>query len=95
LREKIAKISTVEEWAEELGYDTKTFARKYRNKFGSRPKAVIIQTKLDLAVDLLHNNPEMSCYDVARAIGKEDEKALNYFFYTHLKKSPRSHKSKE
>ncbi|MCH8569664.1 MAG: helix-turn-helix domain-containing protein [Balneolales bacterium] len=96
LRENIAQIGTVAEWAEVVGYaDPKSFARKYRNKFDRRAKEAIIKTKLDVAISLLKNKPDLSCYEIARKIGKEDEKALNYFFYTHLRRPPREYRSKD
>jgi len=71
------------------------FSRLYRNKFGVRPKSVIVQTKIDYAVQLLQKKPELSCYEIAQAIGKEDEKGLNFFFNTHYICSPRMCKNKE
>ncbi len=89
LREKLSEIHTVSEWADLLGFKSdKTFSRKYRNKKGKRPKHVLIKTKLDRALYLLKNNSGMSCYEVAQEIGKKDEKALNFFFKTHLGMSP-------
>jgi len=92
----LAEINTVSEWAAVLGFkNEKTFSRRYRNENGKRPKSILIKMKLDHAIHLLNNNPEMSCYEIAREIGKKDEKALNFFFRTHLGKSPKDCQSKE
>ena len=96
LKKNISSINTVAEWASAMEYNNgKTFARKYREEFGTKPKAALVKIKLNYAVQLLKKNPEISCYEVARAIGKSDEKSLNFFFNTHLNRAPGTYKSKE
>ena len=90
LRKRMSEIDTVARWANELGFNSeKVFSRKYRNEYGKRPKSVLIKMKLERALFLLEHDPEMNCFEVARAIGKKDEKALNFFFRTHMGISPK------
>jgi len=82
-------IHSVEEWARSVGYrNTDQFSRHYRNYFGKRPKAEMVKIRLQKAISLLKASPEISCYEVARAIGKKDEKALHKYFKTHAGKPP-------
>jgi len=93
LAENLSEIANVQEWAEAVGYkELSLFSRTYRNCFGMRPKKYMVKLRLDKAIRLLRNNPAISCYEVARAIGKQDEKALHRFFITHGKKTPSYYK---
>ncbi len=89
-------IHSVEEWARVVGYrNTDQFSRDYRNYFGKRPKAVMVNIRLQKAISLLKTSPDISCYEVAKAIGKKDEKALHKYFKTHAGKPPSAFRPKK
>lgn len=95
LENNLKDICSVREWAQVLGFnDPVRFNRAYRNIFGEKPKSAMVRMRLGEAVRLLRECPDMSCYEVARAIGKKDEKALNYYFYTNIGQPPSSFRKK-
>lgn len=95
LVKNLPEIRSVEEWAEAVGYrNAANFSREFRNHFGKRPKVVMVDVRLQKAINLLRENPEISCYEVARAIGKKDEKALHRYFITHTHKPPSVYRQK-
>jgi AraC-like DNA-binding protein len=86
---KVGSIYTVQEWAEEMNYNSpKYFSRKVRNHFGERPKSILIRIRIAKFVQMLSNNPNISSYEIAQEIGLRDEIALNKFINRHTGKSP-------
>jgi len=55
---------------------------------GIKPVRIIIETKLNMAIDLLKNKPDLTCFEISRIIGKPDEKALNKYFKRHTGNAP-------
>jgi len=97
LQTQLSEIDSVKEWADLSGWnDTKAFTRHIKKELGEKPIQIIIKTKLSLAFELLKFNPEMSCFEISRIIGKPDEKALNKFMKRHTGNPPsyfRNHKN--
>jgi hypothetical protein len=60
-----------------------------------KPVLIIIETKLNMAIYLLKNKPELTCFEISRIIGEPDEKAFNKFMKRHTGNPPsyfRNHK---
>ncbi|MCH8550233.1 MAG: AraC family transcriptional regulator [Balneolaceae bacterium] len=75
LLENLAEILSVEEWAKACGYQNADyFSKRYRKYFGIRPKRAMVQIRLQKAKQMLIEEPQISCYEIAQAIGKRDEK---------------------
>lgn len=53
------------------------------------------RTKLEKAIEFLSNGEEMSNYEIARAIGKEDEQALYHFVKGQTGNPPEFYKRKK
>jgi methylphosphotriester-DNA--protein-cysteine methyltransferase len=68
--------------------DCTSFSRLIKKEMGEKPIQIIIKTKLSLAFELLKFNPEMTCFEISRIIGKPDEKALNKFMKRHTGNPP-------
>lgn len=95
LKENLTKILSVEEWAKACGYrNADSFSRRYRNQFGIRPKHAMVKHRLKKAKQMLIEEPEISCYEVAQAIGKRDEKELHRYFITHTQNPPSFYREK-
>lgn len=81
LKPRLKEIDKVKDWAEIMGYDNSAyFSDLFRDHFGERPKLVMDRIKLERAIQLLSDQPEMKCYTVALEIGKKNEHILNHFF---------------
>lgn len=88
-RSKVGEIYTVQEWAREMQYpSSKYFSRKIRNHYGERAKSILIQIRVDLFFEMLEEDPEVGCFEIARKIGLKDEIALNKFIKRHTGKPP-------
>jgi len=97
LQTQLSEIDSVKDWADLSGWnDTKAFSRFIKKETGEKPIQIIIKTKLSLAIKLLNCNPEMTCFEISRIIGKPDEKSLNKFMKRHTGNPPsyfRNHKN--
>jgi AraC-like DNA-binding protein len=92
LKGNIKSIDRVGEWSEICGYnDVKKFSRLFRNHFGIRPKKLMNRIKLEIAINLLSEG-KSSNYEIARDIGKKDEKVLYTFFKQQTGKPPEIYK---
>lgn len=92
---KIKEIHTVRDWADEMEYKSANyFSRSFRNYFGKRPKSKLIEIKLHRFFELIENQPEMSCFEIAGELGLKDEVNLNKFIMRHTSKSPTKWKNR-
>lgn len=89
LRENLNEISSTEEWAVFMNWDCAVrFSRMFRKHTGKRPSQVLIETKIETAVKLLQEKPVLNCFDIAKHIGKADDKALNKYLKYHTGRVP-------
>ncbi|MEO1023014.1 MAG: helix-turn-helix domain-containing protein [Bacteroidota bacterium] len=89
LRENIALIHSVAEWAQKMGYqEREKFSLHFREVFGQRPKEVFIEVKLEEITRYLRDYPSEKNYCVALEFGFKDEKELYKFIKRHLKCTP-------
>lgn len=89
VKENMAEICTVQEWASEMKFNCpKYFSRTFRNHYMKRPKEKLIQLKMEKFFELIKEEPEISCYEIALEIGLRDEIALNRFIKRHTGKPP-------
>ncbi len=96
LIQQLSEIHTISKWARLVGFtDAVRFSREYRNYFGVSPKKAMVEIRLKTAISLLKSKPCMSCYEIARAIGKKDEKSLNFYFSVHIGKPPTAFRTKD
>ncbi len=57
LAQHIKEIQTVSEWAEKMGYKSgKYFSRTIRNKYGKRPKELMIEIRIELIRECLRDS---------------------------------------
>lgn len=90
LQDRLHDVDGVEKWAKLLGYPSaKAFSQDYKRAFHRSPIQALIHAKLYRAVRLLRLAMNLTCFDIAVAIGKKDEKGLNFFFKTHTGQPPR------
>lgn len=90
LKLRLKEIDRVGEWARAMGYkNEKRFSLLFRNCHGKRPKKTMDQMKARKAIELLSDDNEMSCYEVAREIGKRDEHALFHYIVRMTGHPPR------
>lgn len=88
LTENLQKIDRVNEWADEMGYQSmKKFSRVFRNYYGERPARILLKTKVGEARQLLKST-DKSHYEIAQHIGKRDEQALYHFMKKQTGKPP-------
>ena len=89
LENNIAKINTVSEWGDHLGFSShKYFSRQFRKHFGQRPKQIIVEKKLEMVKSRFAEFPDKINYAIAREIGLCDEPAFYKFIKRHTGKSP-------
>ena len=89
LKKNIDKITSSRKWKEMMGWQNEAkFSRAYRKLCGIRPSGRVVELKVAVAIELLKNNRELSCFDIAQHIGKANDKALNKFLKYHTGKSP-------
>lgn len=94
LKGNIRSVDRVGEWCEICGYkDVKKFSRLIRNHYRMRPKKMMNKLKIEMAIKLL-SETEMGCYEIAREIGKPDEKALYSFIKQQKNESPEFYRRK-
>jgi AraC-like DNA-binding protein len=89
LKQNISQINTVKEWATHFGYESeKYFSRQIRDLTGKRPKAIIIQVKLECIMECLQEPKDEILYCIARDLGFANDTALYKFVKRHTGKSP-------
>ena len=89
LENNISSINTVSEWSNHVGFNSERyFSRQFRNHFGSRPKEVITQIKLDKIRECMARFPDQILYCTAKDLGFADDQALYKFIKRHTGKSP-------
>ena len=89
LREHMAEIQTVKQWAACMGFDSvKYFSRKIRDAFGRRPKQILIETKLRYIEERSSKGGDAILYSIARDAGFDNDAAMYHFIKRHCGKSP-------
>lgn len=95
-RENLKEIRTVTEWAEKMGYNSSNyFSNRFKRQYGISPKPKLIELRVEKFVELISEHPETNCYEIALAIGLQDEKGLNKYIKTQTGKAPSMWKNGE
>lgn len=85
----LAEITTIQDWALASGWkDGKSFSGFIKRNFKKRPSKMIIEAKVEKALELLQKDNGMPCFEIALAIGKPDERALNKFIRRQTGNAP-------
>ncbi len=94
LEENLSKINSINEWAFFMKWgSSRTFVSAFKKQYKGSPSKMMIEVKVSRAIELLQENPEMPCIEVACAIGKSSEKDLNKFLKHHTGKSPSEYRN--
>jgi AraC-like DNA-binding protein len=89
LKDHIAEIQTVNQWAVHMGYESvEYFSRKIRNVYGRRPKEILIDVKLQCIEDRLRKSGDEILYCIAREVGFDHDTAMYKFIKRHTGKTP-------
>lgn len=89
LQQHICEIHTVQQWADEMGYESvKYFSRLIRDHYGSRPKELIIKAKVKAIRTCLSETQDEILFCLARDLGFVNDAAMYKFVKRHTGLSP-------
>ncbi|SMO48513.1 helix-turn-helix domain-containing protein [Gracilimonas mengyeensis] len=93
--ENVSNIHTVEEWANQLEYNSaKSFSRRIKIHFCKPAIKVMTELRIKRIIEIMHRSPEESFFGVARMVGLKDEKSLYDYVKYHTDLSPTALKKK-
>jgi AraC-like DNA-binding protein len=83
LKSRIAAIWTVNDWANEMGWERSLFSRKFRRCFRVTPKEWLHREKMNSIHIYLTTSPKARQFEIAYDLGFKDEKALYDYVRYH------------
>ena len=82
---------SVERLADEVGASRSAFARRFTDAIGDSPMRYLAQVRLELAEQILRNQPCITLAQLAVRVGYANEFSLSKAFRRHFGHAPRAH----
>lgn len=89
LKDRIVDIPDVQSWAREAGVSRRWLCKAMKQVHSCSPKVILRKVRYKAITDCLLEEPDVSGYCVALAVGLRDEKALYKFLSSHFDTSLR------
>lgn len=92
--ENYLTIESMDEVAEEFGYNYAYLSRMFKKKYGESMSKYITRKKLELAKDMLQNKPELKVTEVSELCGYNDYRYFSRVFKSEVGVSPSEYREK-
>lgn len=93
LRQNHADAITVDDLASRFNFNSSYLIRAFKKETGQSPMRYLLQIRMENALDLLKNRPDLSIREISALVGYEDQHYFSRLFKKYTEKTPSDYRT--